>query len=102
MNWITKIIKAGEKIKALDGKEYILDEEICVIADNEKVLGVGGIIGGEKFGSELETKNIFLESAYFDPIHIARTGRKLNINSDARYRFERGTDPNFVLEGLDI
>ena len=97
-----RLAKVGEKIKALDGKEYILDEQTCVIADNEKALGVGGIIGGEEFGSELETKNIFLESAYFDPIHIARTGRKLNINSDARYRFERGTDPNFVLEGLDI
>ena len=97
-----RLAKAGEKIKALDGKEYILDEETCVIADNEKVLGIAGIIGGEEFGSEIETKNIFLESAFFDPIHIARTGRKLNINSDARYRFERGTDPNFVLEGLDI
>ena len=97
-----RLAKAGEKIKALDGKEYILNEETCVIADDEKTLGIGGIIGGEEFGSELETKNIFLESAYFDPIHIARTGRKLNINSDARYRFERGTDPNFVLEGLDI
>ena len=97
-----RLAKAGEKIKALDGKEYILDEETCVIADSEKVLGIAGIIGGEEFGSEIETKNIFLESAFFDPIHIARTGRKLNINSDARYRFERGTDPNFVLEGLDI
>ena len=97
-----RLAKTGEKIKALDGKEYILDEETCVIADNEKVLGIAGIIGGEEFGSEIETKNIFLESAFFDPIHIARTGRKLNINSDARYRFERGTDPNFVLEGLDI
>ena len=97
-----RLAKTGEKIKALDGKEYILDEETCVIADNEKVLGIAGIIGGEEFGSEIETKNIFLESAFFDPIHIARTGRKLNINSDARYRFERGTDPNFVLEGLNI
>ena len=97
-----RLAKTGEKIKALDGKEYILDEETCVIADSEKVLGIAGIIGGEEFGSEIETKNIFLESAFFDPIHIARTGRKLNINSDARYRFERGTDPNFVLEGLDI
>ena len=97
-----RLAKAGEKIKALDGKEYILDEETCVIADSEKVLGIAGIIGGEEFGSEIETKNIFIESAHFDPTHIARTGRKLNINSDARYRFERGTDPNFVLEGLDI
>jgi len=72
------------------------------INDYEKVLGIAGIIGGEEFGSDIETKNIFLESAFFDPIHIARTGRKLNINSDARYRFERGTAPNFVLEGLDI
>ncbi|MEE3294935.1 MAG: phenylalanine--tRNA ligase subunit beta [Pseudomonadota bacterium] len=92
----------GEKIKTLDGKEYILDETICVISDTEKALGIGGIIGGDEFGSEENTKNIFLESAYFDPINIAESGRKLNINSDARYRFERGVDPNFVIEGLQL
>jgi len=97
-----KIAKKGEKIIALDGKEYVLDNQTCVIADEEKTLGIGGIIGGEGFGSEMDTKNIFLESAFFDPIHIARTGRKLNINSDARYRFERGTDPDFVIEGLEL
>ena len=97
-----KIAKKGEKIIALDGKEYVLDNQTCVIADEEKTLGIAGIIGGEGFGSEMDTKNIFLESAFFDPIHIARTGRKLNINSDARYRFERGTDPNFVIEGLEL
>ena len=97
-----KIAKKGEKIIALDGKEYALDNQTCVIADEEKTLGIGGIIGGEGFGSEMDTKNIFLESAFFDPIHIARTGRKLNINSDARYRFERGTDPDFVIEGLEL
>ncbi len=97
-----KIAINGEKILALDGKEYVLDDQTCIIADEEKTLGIGGIIGGEGFGSETDTTNIFLESAYFDPIHIARTGRKLNINSDARYRFERGTDPNFVIEGLEL
>jgi len=94
--------KKGEKIKTLDGKEYILDETICVISDTEKALGIGGIIGGDESGSEENTKNIFLESAYFDPINIAESGRKLNINSDARYRFERGVDPNFVIEGLEL
>ncbi len=97
-----RLANQGEKIRALDGKDYILDQETCVIADSEKALGIAGIIGGEKFGSEIGTKNIFIESAYFDPIHIARSGRKLNINSDARYRFERGTDPNFVMEGLAL
>ena len=97
-----RLANQGEKIKALDGKNYVLDQETCVIADNEKALGIAGIIGGDKFGSEIDTKNIFIESAYFDPIHIARSGRKLNINSDARYRFERGTDPNLVMEGLAL
>ena len=97
-----KLSKKGDKIKALDGKEYTLDDQTCIISDDEKILGIGGIIGGEEFGSEFDTKNIFLESAYFDPIHIARNGRKLNINSDARYRFERGTDPEFVIDGLDL
>lgn len=97
-----KLSKKGDKIKTLDGKEYTLDDQTCIISDDEKILGIGGIIGGEEFGSELDTKNIFLESAYFDPVHIAENGRKLNINSDARYRFERGTDPEFVIDGLNL
>ena len=74
---------------------------MCVIADDEKVLGIGGIMGGEDSGSSMSTTEIFLESAYFDPVKTAITGRKLNIMSDSRYRFERGVDPEYVLEGLE-
>ena len=93
--------KKGEEIQALDGKNYKLDNEMCVIADDEKVLGIGGIMGGEDSGSSMSTTEIFLESAYFDPVKTAITGRKLNIMSDSRYRFERGVDPEYVLEGLE-
>ena len=93
--------KKGEEIQALDGKNYKLDNEICVIADDEKVLGIGGIMGGEFSGSSMNTNEIFLESAYFDPVKTAITGRKLNIMSDSRYRFERGIDPEYILEGLE-
>lgn len=93
--------KKGEEIQALDGKNYKLDDDICVIADDEKVLGIGGIMGGEYSGSSMDTTEIFLESAYFDPVQIALSGRKLNIMSDSRYRFERGVDPTYVLEGLE-
>lgn len=93
--------KAGESFVALDGKTYIADEAACVIADDEKVLGLGGIMGGEHSGSEEHTTDVLIESAYFDPYRTARTGRRFGINSDARYRFERGIDPAFVVEGLD-
>ena len=70
--------------------------------DKSDVLGLGGIIGGTKTSTELETKNILLESAYFIPSSIRKTAKELNINTDAKYRFERGIDPNSVLEGLEI
>ena len=92
---------AGEKFLALDGKEYVVDETMCVIADDDGVLGLGGIMGGEASGSTDATTTVFIESAYFDPMRTAATGRKVQIMSDARYRFERGIDPASVLPGLD-
>ena len=94
--------KVGEKILALDGKDYELKPGMCVIADDEKVLGIGGIMGGNESGSTIETNDVFIESAYFDPIKTALSGRALNIISDSRYRFERGVDPEYVIEGLNL
>jgi phenylalanyl-tRNA synthetase beta chain len=92
----------GEKFLALDGKTYEVDGDMCVIADDAKVLGLGGVIGGEETGVTEATSNVFIESAYFDPKRTARTGRRLNIQSDARFRFERGVDPDFVVPGLEL
>ncbi len=94
--------KKGESFKALDGKTYEADGDMCVIADDGGVLGLGGVIGGEETGSTDATTDVFIESAYFDPKRTARTGRTLNIQSDARYRFERGVDPAFVVPGLEL
>jgi phenylalanyl-tRNA synthetase beta chain len=92
----------GERFKGLDGKEHAVDDTMCVIADARRVLGFGGILGGEESGSTNETRNILIESAYFDPVRTATTGRKAGVQSDARYRFERGVDPGFVVPGLDL
>jgi len=92
----------GEKFLALDGKTYEVDGDMCVIADDRAVLGLGGVIGGEDTGCTEATINVFIESAYFDPKRTAETGRKLGIQSDARYRFERGVDPDFVVPGLEL
>jgi phenylalanyl-tRNA synthetase beta chain len=94
--------KKGEEFLALDGNTYKVDDEMTVIADDSGVLGLGGIIGGEASGCTEDTVNVFIESAYFDPIRTASTGRKLNILSDARFRFERGVDPAFVVPGLEM
>jgi phenylalanyl-tRNA synthetase beta chain len=94
--------RKGESFKALDGKTYEVDGDMCVIADESGALGLGGVIGGEDTGSTEATTDVFIESAYFDPKRTARTGRKLNIQSDARFRFERGVDPDFVLPGLEL
>jgi phenylalanyl-tRNA synthetase beta chain len=94
--------KQGEKLAALDSKTYAVDPEMCVIADDNGVLGFGGVMGGEASGCTEATINVFIESAYFDPVRTARTGRIANINSDARYRFERGVDPEFVGPGLEL
>ena len=90
-----------EKLLALDNKEYSLNDITTVIADNKNPLAIAGIIGGNDSGCTLETKNVFLEVAVFNPSMVAKTGRKLGINSDARYRFERGLDLEIVNEGLD-
>ena len=94
--------KEGEEFEALDNKKYKLNKGMCVIADKTSVLGLGGIIGGTKTSTEIETKNILLESAYFLPSSIRKTSKKLNINTDAKFRFERGIDPNSIKEGLEI
>ncbi len=94
--------KKGEILKALDNKTYTLKENMCVISDDEGVLGLGGIIGGIRSGTELDTKNILIESAYFDPGITRKTSKELQINSDAKFRFERGIDPHSVKEGLEI
>ena len=94
--------RKGESFEALDGKAYAVDEDMCVIADDSKVLGLGGVIGGEETGCTGATVNVFIESAYFDPKRTARTGRRLGIQSDARFRFERGVDPAFVVPGLEL
>ncbi len=92
----------GESFLALDGKTYEIDETMTVIADDNGVLGLGGVMGGEDTGCTDKTVNVFIESAYFDPLRTAKTGRKTGIHSDARHRFERGVDPNFVVPGLEM
>ena len=99
---IVRDSRENEEFEALDNKIYKLKKGMCVIADKSSVLGLGGIIGGTKTSTEYETKNIVLESAYFLPSSIRKTARDLSINTDAKYRFERGIDPNSVIEGLEI
>ncbi len=94
--------KPGEKFKALDGKDYQVEPDMCVIADDAGPLGFGGIMGGDASGCTETTTNVLIESAYFDPLRTAASGRKAGITSDARYRFERGVDPAFVEGGLDL
>jgi phenylalanyl-tRNA synthetase beta chain len=94
--------KDGETIRALDGKTYTLDAGMVVIADQRGPAAIGGIMGGEETGCSPETTEVFLEVALFDPIQVARTGRKLGILSDARYRFERGVDPKSASWGVDV
>ena len=94
--------KSGESFLALDGETYKVDEQMCVIADDKAVLGLGGIMGGEETGCTEATTSVFIESAWFDPINTAKTGRRLNLMSDARYRFERGVDPSSVEPGLHL
>jgi len=89
-------------VKALDGRMYDLDPETIVIADDVRALSIAGIMGGEDTGCTEETRNVFVESAWFDAQRIAASGRELGIQSDARYRFERGTDPEFVVQGLEL
>lgn len=94
--------QGGEPFAALDGKTYSLRAGQMAISDDQGVESLAGIMGGEASGCTAETTDVFLESAWWDPITIAATGRALKINSDARYRFERGVDPAFTLPGLDL
>ena len=93
--------KSGEEFTALDNKNYKLENGMCVISDNEGVLGLGGIIGGTRSGTEFNTKNVLLEAAYFDPRSIRSTAKKLNLDTDAKFRFERGIDPLSIEDGLN-
>ena len=92
----------GESLKALDGKTYALDDGIVVIADENGPESIGGIIGGEASGCDDATVDVIIETALWDPVNIAQSGRRLGIITDARYRFERGVDPVFALPGLDL
>ena len=99
---VARRAKDGEKVLALNEKEYVLDPSMTVIADEKQVHDIGGIIGGEDSGVTEATTDVMLEIAYFTPDHIARTGQKLALTSDARTRFERGVDPAFLGDGLEI
>jgi phenylalanyl-tRNA synthetase beta chain len=101
-NLVVRRARPGETLLALDGKTYSLDETMCVIADDNGVESLAGIMGGEASGCSEATTDVLIESALWDEINIAQTGRKLNINSDARYRFERGVDPAFMTPGLEL
>ncbi|TKD40029.1 MAG: phenylalanine--tRNA ligase subunit beta [Mesorhizobium sp.] len=92
----------GEKVLALDGREYTLTPDMCVIADEDGVESIAGIMGGEHSGCDENTTDVLIESALWDPITTARTGRTLGIISDARYRFERGVDPEFMVPGVEL
>lgn len=94
--------KGGETLIALDEKEYTMAADMTVISDANGIESIGGVMGGLQSGCTEETVNVFVESAYFDPVRTAYTGRALKINSDARYRFERGIDPIFTPEGLEL
>ncbi|OYZ67679.1 MAG: phenylalanine--tRNA ligase subunit beta, partial [Rhizobiales bacterium 24-66-13] len=99
---VVRRAKAGETLLALDGKTYTLDETMCVIADDKGVESLAGVMGGEESGCDESTTDVVIESALWEPINIAQTGRKLGLNSDARFRFERGIDPAFTVPGLDL
>ena len=99
---VARHAKAGEKVLALNEKEYVLDAGMTVIADDRSVLGIGGIMGGEHSGVSDATSDVLLEIAYFTPENVARLGQKLQLTSDARSRFERGVDPAFLDDGLAI
>ena len=101
-NIVIRHSKSGEKFLGLDGEEYILDDGMIVICDDTGIISLAGILGGMSTSCDHNTKNILVESAYFKPESIASTGRKLNIVSEARYRFERGVDPLSTHKGLDL
>ncbi len=100
-NLVMRMARAGESLAALDGHTYALDPEVTVIADEDRVCAIGGLLGGAATGCSPATRNVFLEVALFDPVRTARSGRRLGIRSDARYRFERGVDPASTDWGID-
>ena len=101
-NLIVRRARDGETLLALDGRTYTLDSHVCVIADDHGVELLAGIMGGEASGCSEATTDVLIELALWNEINIAQTGRKLGINSDARYRFERGVDPAFMVPGLEM
>lgn len=101
-NIVVRMGRAGETLKALNGKDYAIDDAMVVIADAAGPEALGGIIGGEPSGCTEETTAVFLEAALFDPLRVAATGRRLGIDSDARYRLERGVDPEAVVSGIEM
>lgn len=101
-NITVRLAKSGETLDALNEKSYTLADTMVAVCDDSGVLGLGGIVGGTSTGCEDDTVNVMLECAYFDPLTIARAGRALGVNSDARYRFERGIDPAFTVEAIEL
>ncbi len=101
-NLVVRRASNGETVLALDGRSYALDEAMVVIADDNGVESIAGIMGGEASGCDENTVNVLIESALWDPLNIAQTGRKLGIITDARYRFERGVDPAFNIPGCEM
>jgi phenylalanyl-tRNA synthetase beta chain len=99
---VVRRARPGETLLALDGRIYGLDETMCVIADARGVESLAGIMGGETTGCSAETTDVLIESALWEPANIGETGRRLGISSDARYRFERGVDPAFMVPGLEL
>ena len=99
---VVRRARDGETVLALDGREYTLSPDMCVIADGRGVESIAGVMGGEHSGSDEGTTDVLIESALWEPLNIARTGRTLGIVTDARYRFERGIDPEFMTPGLDL
>ena len=93
---------AGETVEALDGKTYAVTPEICVIADGSGAIGLGGVMGGISTGCSEATTDVFIESAWFDPLRTAQTGRDTGISSDAQYRFARGVDPQSLVPGVEL
>lgn len=99
---VVRRARDGEKVLALDGREYGLTPDMCVISDRDGIESIAGVMGGEHSGCDENTSDVLIESALWEPLNIARTGRSLGIITDARYRFERGVDPEFMVPGLEL
>ncbi len=101
-NLAVRLSKGGEELNGLNDKSYTLEPDMTVVCDDSGVIGLGGVVGGVETGCTEETTEVVIECAYFDPVRTALTGRKLQVNSDARYRFERGIDPAFTVPAMEI